>query len=405
MVADSQDWRWDALANALTLGAPATPQSAVGRHDVVRRIFDAVTAPGSSAIVVGEPGLGKTSLLNVTTNELRAAGVLVLRAEAEPGMGFDALVRAAAKGVPVAPDADMRFGPAADDAMAEPLPELLPEGEAQAGDIATLLDQQLAGHPVLVIDGYEAVGTGPTDRAVADLIAALGETGATATVLLAANADTAEDVHANHDRTFRHLTEIPLRLLKPQETFRLLDRVSAATGIAFDDDARKLVLTASLGIPTAVQTLAQGAVADAIRRGAERVTPRETLAGMAHAAAALAPETRDGVDTVLGDDPKDDFACMIFAVAAAHTDWYGRFFKPQVLESLRQRFPDLGMGEDEVMASLDSLCGTDPMSLFRKGGSAYRFRTIWVKHYVLMRYLAHRFFGQSRLDASHALSG
>ncbi len=399
---ETGDPRWDALTGVLTLGSPATTRSAVGRHDMVGRLFDMVSTPGSHAIIVGEPGLGKTSLLNVVTDELRGAGVLVLRAEAEPGMSFDALVRAAADGVMVAPDAEMRFAPAAADAAdAEPLTELLPEGEADANAIADLMDQQLAGRPVLILDRYDAVGSGMTDRAVADLIKALSERAAQATVILAGNADSADDIHANHDRTFRHVTEMPLRLLRPNETFFLLDRMRTASGIGFHDDARKLILTASLGIPRAVQTLGRGAVRAALNAGADTVDMAHAIAAMPEAAEAIDAETRQAVDMIVGDDPEDEFARMIFAVAAAHTDWYGRFFKPQVMQSIRQRFPDLEMGEDEVIQTLDSLCGEDSMSLFRKGGSAYRFRNIWIKHYLVMRYLAHR-FGTDSLEPANA---
>jgi energy-coupling factor transporter ATP-binding protein EcfA2 len=405
MVVVSRDARWDALTRVLTLGQPAASATAVGRHDMVRKLFDVVAAPGEHAFLVGEPGLGKTSLLNVVAEQLAGAGLAVLRVEAAPGMSFDQLIRAAADGVSVAPDDEMRFAPvSADHDMAEPLADMLPDGEVEPGDVAELMDQTLAGRPVLMIDRYEAVGAGMTDRAVADLIKTLAENVAQATVLLAANADTAEDVHDNHHRTFRYLSEQRLRLLRPQETFHILDRASEAAGVGFDDDARKLILTASVGIPTAVQTLAQGAIAAAIRAGRETAGQAEALAGMAHAAAQVDAETRQGVDMVLGDDPEDEFAHLIFAVAAAHTDWYGRFFKPQVMESIRHRFPDLGMDESEIVQTLDSLCGDDAMSLFRKGGSDYRFRTIWVKHYVLMRYLAYR-FGQTTLDPADAMAG
>jgi hypothetical protein len=74
------------------------------------------------------------------------------------------------------------------------------------------------------------------------------------------------------------------------------------------------------------------------------------------------------------------------------------------MESIRRRFPDLGMGEDEVMQTLDSLCGDDAMSLFRKNGSAYQFRTIWVKHYILMRYLAFR-LGATHLEPRDLIAG
>jgi len=404
IVAETGDARRDALSNVLTLGAPAASETAVGRHDLVRKLFDVVAGPGEHAVLMGEPGLGKTSLLNVVAEQIEGAGLVVLRVEAEPGMSFDHLVRKAAAGVYVAPDDEMRFAPVAPDhEMAEPLADLLPEGEVTAGDVAELMDQTLAGRPVLMIDRYETVGAGLIDRTIADLIKTLAESVAQATVLLAANGDTAEDVHDNHHLTFRYLTEMRLRLLRPRETFHILDRASAATGIGFGDDARKLILTASVGIPSAVQTLAQGAIVAAIRAGRETVGQAEMLTGMAHAAAHLELETRQGVDMVLGDDPEDEFVHLIYAVAAAHTDWYGRFFKPQVMESIKRRFPDLGMSEDEVMATLDSLCGDDAMSLFRKTGPAYQFRTIWVKHDVLMRYLAYR-FGATVLEPADAMA-
>jgi hypothetical protein len=404
-VPESGDPRWDALSDVLTLGRPAAGSGAIGRYDIIRRLFDLVSTAGNHIILVGEPGVGKTSLLNVTVEQLREAGVLVMWTEARPGMSFDALIRAAAEGQMVAPNDEMRFEAArADSADAEPLTELLPEGEIQPQDIAELMDAQLAGRPVLILDRYEAVGTGVTDKAVADLIKNLGESVSQATVMLVGNADNADDIHENHDRTFKYITEMPLRLFRPAETFFVLDRISEASGFPFEDDARKLILTASLGIPSAVQTLGRAGVAAAIDAKSSRIGRNETIVAMQMAAGEIDPDLRAAVDAIVGDDPDDEFAQMIFAIAAAHTDWYGRFFKPQVMESIRQRFPHIEVDDGEVVAMMDSLCGNDENALFRKGGSAYRFRTIWIKHYLIMRYLAQR-FGVQNLTAARAAAG
>lgn len=404
-VPQAGDVRWERLSETLTLGEPATKRTAVGRYDIVRRIFDLVSEAGNHGVLMGEPGIGKSTVLNVATQELRDAGVIVLRTAAEPELGFDALIRAAAADVHVAPDDEMRFALApADSEDAEPLVDMLPEGEATPAEIAELFDQQLAGHPVLIVDDYETVGASMTDRAISDLIKTLGESASQATVILAGTGDNADDLHANHDRTFKYVTEIQLRLLRPAETFYLLDRMAEAADIAFGDDAKKLMLTASLGIPAAVQGLGRGSIGAAIESGASEVGVTEAVAGMQAAAADLDPGLREAVDEIVGDDVEDEFLQMVFAIAAAHTDWYGRFFKPQIMQSIRHRYPHIEADESEVLAMIDSLAGTDSMCLFRHDGSAYRFRNIWLKHYLLMRYLGTR-FGVSNLAPMQVAAG
>lgn len=391
------DPRWTALVDQLTLGRPVNGSGElIGRRDAIARVFNVVGAAGEHLVIFGEQGVGKSSLLNALAEELRGAGVGVFQAEVQPGDGFDALIRRAVGDTQGAPNDEMRFAPlppGAEDGGedgGDPLAEMLPEGEAGPGDIAEFLDQTLAGHPVLILDDYHRLADAMADRAVCDLIKALSEAKSQATVILCGQAGNAEDLIDNHDRVFDFLVEVPLRLFRPNEILHVLDRAADATGLAFQDDARKLILTASLGLPGAVQALTRDAVAATLAGGKATVGTDAVLAAFNTSAEAVADEVRTPVDALVGEDPEDEMAQTLFAVAAAHTDGFGRFFKAQVMVSLRRRYPHLDEGEEALLATLDSLAGEDADSLLHKRGTEYRFASIWMKHYLLLRYLAWR---------------
>lgn len=411
------DPRWTALTSHLTLDRPAAHSGElVGRHDAIRKVFDIVSTPGEHIAMYGERGIGKTSLVNVLANELRAAQVGVFVAAVQPGDSFDALIRRAVGEAQGEPNDEMRFVPlppnseapdseATDgEAEGDPLAEMLPEGEAAPGDIVEFLDQTLAGHPVLILDDYDRLDSAMTDRAMSDLVKGLAESKAQATVVFVGQGDSADALISNHDRVFESLHDLPLRLLRPSETLFLIERLETASGMPLNDNAKKLILMASLGLPGAVQSLTRDAVAATLSVSGDTVEWTQALNGLARHAEATAAEVREPVDDMLGDDPDDEFAQTLFAIAAAHTDWYGRFFKSQVTVSLNRRYPALAQSEDEIVATLDSLCGDDPGSLFRKRGTEYRFANIWMKQYLLTRYLAHR-YGVPVADSAHAATG
>ena len=392
------DPRWTALLERLTLDRPvAGSAELVGRRDAIARVFDVVGSAGEHIVIFGEQGVGKTSLLNALAEELRGAGVGVFQAAAQPGDSFDSLIRRAVGETQGVPNDEMRFVPLppGSDDDGDPLAEMLPEGEASPAEIAEFLDQTLAGHPVLMLDDYDRLDDPMADRAICDLVKALAESKSQATVILCGRAGHAEDLIADHDRVFDFLVEVPLRLFRPGETLHVLDRAAEATSLAIEDDARKLILTASLGLPGAVQILGRDAIATALRNGDGAVGAEAVLKAFESAIEALAPAVRDPIDMVIGDDPEDDLAQTLFAVAAAHTDGFGRFFKAQVMVSLRRRYPHLDEGEEALVATLDSLSGEASDSIFRKHGTGYRFASIWMKHYLLLRYLSWR---HSRVD-------
>lgn len=388
----TEDSRWIALTQVLTIDRPTVGAEFIGRHDVIRRLFDMISMPGDHAVILGEPGIGKTSLLNAVSEHLCDAGVAVLRTRTGNGSTFDELVRDAVTHITVAPNDEMRFAPVPPEQEdAEPLSEMLPEGEISVSDLAELLDQQLAGHPVFIVDDYDRLDNALADRAFADLINLLSENWAQATIILCGRGDSADDIHPNHDISFQHLIELPTRLFRPAETLFLIDRIAQAASISFDEDGRKLILATSLGIPNAVQVLAQAAVLVAIETKRDEVGRNEAIQAMKIVANDFDPQMKNAVDAIVGNDPDDEFAQMIFAVAAAHTDWFGRFFRAQIFESVRRRFPEIADEPDEMLAMLDSLCGNDETTLFRKRGSEYRFRDLRIKHYLMMRYFIHRF--------------
>ncbi len=383
------------------------PAQFSGRQDALRRLFDVMRTPGRHAVVHGERGIGKTSFHNVAAQLLSESGVAVLRIGGRPGAGFAELMREAAADVRLAPNMEMKLAPLppgeeVPEDEVEPLAGLLPEGDFAGGELAALFAGELGGPFVVLVDDFDRIGDAMTDRAFADFVKALAAGEADTTVVLTGRADSPEEMIVNYDQVFRYLEDVPLRVLSPAEILFLVERLEAATGLSVDEDAKKLTITASQGLPGTVLDLARRAVAAARAGGSARVTPTHVMAALEGAVAEADPAVREAFATLVGDDADDDFARTLYAVAVAHTDWYGRFFKTQIAVSLARRFPELAQGEDEVVAFLDSLTGEDDPALFRKRGTEYRFRDIRMKQYLVMLYLSKRFRAEGAQAVTNA---
>lgn len=399
-MSDTRSSRQAALEAVLAPGQPiADAARFCGRTDSLAALFDVVGEPGRHAMVFGDLGFGKTSFLNIAAGMLHDAGAAVLRADVASGKSFSEMIRAAAGDIRVAPNMEMRFAPITSAAVdvdpeeSEPLAGMLPEGDFDGGALAELLTTQLAGPFVVIVDSYDCLADPMTDRAFADLIKGLGEREADTTVVLAGTADVGEDLTGEHDKIFPYVTELPLRLLRPDEILFLLDRAGDAAGLSFSDDTRKLLIAGSLGLPAMVQELTRRSAEAALGADADIVTPAHLTAAMQGAMAGADPAVRDAFDMLVGDETDDDFARTLYAIAVAHTDWFGRFFKPQITVSLRHRYPELAQDETEIAAFLDSLSGDDDQALLRKNGTEYRFRDIRMKQFLVMLYLSRRFAG------------
>ena len=81
----------------MTVFATASPAGLIGRRhdlDVVRSFAGQASVSGGALVIAGEPGIGKTALLDAVATEAEAVGTKVLRAagvEHEAGISYAGL--------------------------------------------------------------------------------------------------------------------------------------------------------------------------------------------------------------------------------------------------------------------------------------------------------------------------
>ncbi|HEY2280370.1 MAG TPA: AAA family ATPase [Streptosporangiaceae bacterium] len=284
------------------VGPDAVNTGVVGRHHQrarLRTLIDGVSVQGQVLVLLGEAGIGKSTLLASAAQEARAAGMRVLWAtgrESETNIAFAGLHRLLSPVLGAVADLERRqarallgaLGLATEPAAAD----LLGTGLATL----TLLSDSSAATPLLVIvdDAHWL------DRSTLDILAFAGSRLETERVvlLLAARGHAPP---AGFDRGF---TELPVGALSAADAGHLLDQQPQPPRGA----ARTQVLAQAAGNPMALIELAKVIARDpaASRRwAAEPLPPGDRLLAVITARLTALPEPtrRALLVAAVADDP------------------------------------------------------------------------------------------------------
>ena len=395
--------RLEALAQAFRPAAPIDRRSLfAGRTTQIADLFSAVEQPGQHAVVYGERGVGKTSLVTVAAEMLAAGGVLVARTTCDrsddfgrvwwkamdeiemtvsrPGVGFTGQPRETAR------SASRLLG-----ADATP--------HAVKRSLQTLAgDRRVA----IVVDEFDRLLPDDARLLFADTIKTLSDQLVGATVVLVGVADDVDQLIAEHQSIERALVQIHMPRMSREELAEIVTGGIARARMTIDASAVETIARVAQGLPHYAHLLGQLSARTALDRLRTRVQLADVHDAVAEAIEKAQHSIMDAYRRAAAGDRATLYPQVVLACALASADEYG-FFGPR---DVREPLEAIAGKDYETRAfarHLDRLAGPGHGNVLQKrsesGGARYRFVNPLLQPYVLMRGLAEGAVGPELLRA------
>ena len=305
----------------------------VGREVELARILNGILDDTAHVVLYSERGRGKTSLSNLTIEQLRRRGAIVARCACEAETTFDTMIRALVRDLPrsLLAQGDIESGPDSDDQGCE---ALLPPRAIRPADVAAIPAALSCDMAVFVIDEFDRVTDLETRTRLADTIKLLSDRGLRLYFMVVGVSDTLEQIIGQHPSIQRNIVGVHLPLLRDDEIADMLTKGGRQAGIVFNTQATGVVQSVARGMPYMAQLLGLRIAQSALRHAEDddaEVTDDDVLGAVQR----LIDEASSGVLTThaaLSADPR--LGLMLLRLAGAEQDQWGRLAVARVADAI-----------------------------------------------------------------------
>ena len=320
---DVEDARRAALRRAFTPTHPLrSARRLAGRRTQLARVLRAVLDESAHVVMYAERGRGKTSLINLVSEALRALAFMVGSYSCAAEDDFDAILRGLLRSlprsllaVPVQQGEERLLGCEA----------ALPEGRLQPHDVLGLAGRFTGRRMVLVVDEFDRIGDVATRTRLADTIKLLSDRAAPILFIIVGVSDNLEELLGRHPSIQRNVVSVPLPLLTDAEIEALLERGAQEAGLVFPPAARYAIAGLARGVPYIAQLLALHAGYSMLRRGSQEIARADLDEALEIAVAEADPRVSRLYENLTegGRDPA--MRAFLKALANGTQDAFGRF--------------------------------------------------------------------------------
>lgn len=362
-----------------------------GRHAQVQDLLQAVLQRGQHAVVCGERGVGKTSLVTLLA-DFAQGPLVVLRVACDPTDSFASLWRKAARSfrfTQLKPTAGFVAGaevaPFSGDVLLPPTgdghDELSPSSVVEMLRQVVMQDQL-----VVVFDEFDRVADERARMLLSDTIKTLSDSALPVTiVVVGVGEDASALVHA-HPSIERSLVGIHLPRMSEGELIEACTRMLAAAGLTAEDPVVERIATLAQGLPHVVHLLGLSASRAAVAQGVTHLT----LAHLDEAVVVALRRATDGVRTsyeqAIVRARRGIFPEILLSCALAPRDSRGRFAVEDVKSTLEGIVGREVRGLTNQVAALTEAGRGNVLAKTGAGREArYRFVNPMLQPYILMR--------------------
>jgi Cdc6-like AAA superfamily ATPase len=386
---DQEEWERLSIkaGQVFVPSAPITErQLLAGRIRQLSALFDAINTPGQHAVVYGERGVGKTSLVSVAQKIIIGGKGMAFRENCQSEDTYAKLW--------VRTFANIRFqnekkaigfaGQRITEVMT--LAAKLPETPAP-DDVITLLRKSDTPF-VFVFDEFDQLNSGKVAQAFAETIKALSDHTVPAKIVLVGVGDNIDQLIASHASIERALVQIRMPRMEADELAAIIETGAKRLGMQWATGAVKRVVRLSQGLPHYVHRLGLFATRQALGRLSLSVTMDDVRQGMKEAVDSATQSLTDAYLKATASQRSDAlFVPVLLACALSRTDDLG-YFRPYSIKR-----PLMLMGHDldvpAFASHLNKFASDERGPVLQKVGAErqfrYRFRNPLMQPFVIMR--------------------
>jgi hypothetical protein len=269
------------LRNAFTPSQPVTDRRRfAGRAEILSDLISAIEDRRLHAVIFGERGIGKTSMLHVLTQAAREARYLVIYIPGGAESNFDEMFRAFAGGIPLRYHSG--FGPTSPEAeRGESLADLLTEAPVTVRLASDLLAKLSGTRVLVVLDEFDRCERAEFRRNIAELLKALSDRSARVQLVIAGVAANLTELVDFVPSIQRNIFALQVPKMTADELRHLVRTGEEGTGLDFEEGAVSLIVAVANGLPYFASLLSHHA--GLIALGLGRTTVKASDIGAAFA--------------------------------------------------------------------------------------------------------------------------
>ena len=384
--------RIQALGEAFRPAAPIDRSTLfAGRTTQLADLFGVVEQPGQHAIVYGERGVGKTSLVTVTSGMLDAGDVITARTTCDRSDTFSSVwwkvldrieVHISRPGVGFSAPAQERQVSAAG----------LLGNDASPYAVTRSLERVSGERRVVVfIDEFDRLASDEARLLFADTIKTLSDQLVQATVVLVGVADTIDELIAEHQSIERAVVQIHMPRMSSDEVKDIVNRGMDAAQLTVEPAAVDTIARLAQGLPHYAHLLGQLSGRIALDDLRTRVRVDDVAEAVQEAIEKTQQSVLEAYSRATAETRATLYPKVVLACAMARGDEFGFFGSSEVRESLGE-LAGKSYAASSFNRHLDELTGPERGSVLQKrsgvGSTRYRFGNPLLQPYVLMRGLA-----------------
>lgn len=294
---------------------PSQPVSDVrmfaGRREILLSLIRAIEDQQLHAVIFGDRGIGKTSLLHVFSQLAREARYIVRYTSCTEKSEFDATFRAIAADVPLLYHAD--FDPTSEPAeRGAALDSLLPERELTVATLTEVFAKLSGTRVLIVLDEFDRATSPEFKRSVAELIKSLSDRSIRVQLVIAGVAANLTELVEHIPSIRRNILGLPMPAMTAEEMQEMIALGESIGQMSFEPTALEQIVAAAQGSPYVTGLLAQHAAARALDRQARDVAPEDVTEAIRRAMrdvwVRLSPRSQQQVEAVEARLPAGEIA-------------------------------------------------------------------------------------------------
>lgn len=369
-----------------------------GRLEQVGALLGILRTKGQHAIIHGERGVGKTSLVSILS-ELTAGRMLVVRLNCGSDDTFGQLWSRAARQLKILierPGLGFAAKPVKEVVQ---LIDLDPNvGPHDVGDVLANFDVPA----VFVFDEFDQLTNKTVSKHYSELIKSLSDTSSPAKVVLVGVGDSVDALVEYHPSVERALRQIHMPRMTNDELGEIISKIATKLGMTFDKKSTSHIVRLSQGLPHYVHLVGLHSTLAALAQQRLTVDSSAVRSGIAASLKNVSQTLLNSYLSAVASQRKDAlYQDVLLACALATTDELNYFRPAAVRDALRR----LGRKKIEIpafAAHLNKFTQPERGSVLKKIGSErqfrYRFRNPLLAPFVLMRGISEKTISEKDLD-------